>query len=444
MPEEGDDVMKLEGGEGEGRGMGDQGPPSSSSSSLEISLSDEDVMGCAATAGEESKRGTPGQESKNHLEEKEGEGRPPARRRSSTAAMAAQGRLERYASWYRANEHWIAPFEQALQSAIWFLPDSAGSEVSTELLHSAASMWTVANDQVLMLTEETKEMDELRTVERKFPSLLLPLLVATVEQFETVVEVLVARSLRARPRDGTDAMAANAGPLPRERYAWLSLVEAAKASLRLALLYRSQGTSCMLLDGGVSGVAKAVDASVSLERAKAKRTEAFLAFRSRYLAPPSGGAAAAAASALEMEDGPHREVVLDLRRDGARLLALAEVLHVCRPVLYCSLLYRHGAQSWKPWCVSLMAELVACYSTHRCVRRSRSLHTNPVCVRESEARWARMVLYFARSPFYDAFTRGRLKSVRRALKPVPLLGAAANAGYNLLDEIQEYYTYTSG
>ena len=86
---EGDDVMKSEGGEGEGRGMGDQGPPSSSSSSLEISLSDEDVMGCAATAGEESKRGTHGQESKNHLEEKEVEGRPPARRRSSTARRAS-------------------------------------------------------------------------------------------------------------------------------------------------------------------------------------------------------------------------------------------------------------------------------------------------------------------------------------------------------------------
>ena len=104
------------------------------------------------------------------------------------------------------------------------------------------------------------------------------------------------------------------------------------------------------------------------------------------------------------------------------------------------LLYRHGAQSWKPG-ASLAVELWSA-THHR--PRSRSLHTNPVCVRESEARWARMVLYFARSPFYDAFTRGRLKSVRRALKPVPLLGAAANAGYNLLDEIQEYYTYTSG
>ena len=65
-------------------------------------------------------------------------------------------------------------------------------------------------------------------------------------------------------------------------------------------------------------------------------------------------------------------------------------------------------------------------------------------LRESEARWARLVLYFARSPFYDGFTQKTLMRMRDFVAPVPLLGMAAKAGFSLLDEIQQYYTYTSG
>jgi len=42
------------------------------------------------------------------------------------------------------------------------------------------------------------------------------------------------------------------------------------------------------------------------------------------------------------------------------------------------------------------------------------------------------------------YTKRTLVSIRDRLKPVPLLGMASNAGFNLLDDIQSYYTYTSG
>ena len=38
----------------------------------------------------------------------------------------------------------------------------------------------------------------------------------------------------------------------------------------------------------------------------------------------------------------------------------------------------------------------------------------------------------ARSPFYDRYTKRSLTKVRDLLKPIPLLGMATDAGYNLV------------
>ncbi|QDZ25154.1 Pex16-like peroxisomal membrane protein [Chloropicon primus] len=431
---------------------GGEGSEEEEVSSLEIEFSDEDVMGSVPCRDEDDGEREGGRGASVSSKEGRGDGDQSSRRGLERKVGGKGSSLERYAAWYRANEHWIAPFEQALQSAIWFIPDAMGSEVGTELLHSFASMWTVGNEQVMMLTDENAELEELRSVEKRFPQFLLPLLVATVEQFETVVEVLLVqrhhRIQRALVQSGDSAKQPNeAQTLPRDRYKWLCVIEAFKAVMRLGQLYKGKGTGCLLLDGGVSGVAKVVDASSAISTAEVKRIEAFQVFRAKYLVHPNGNAFQDPSGGGKSVLDPSKQTAkfeLDITSDDAKLLTLAEMMHVMRPVVYCSLLWRDGARSWRPWVTSLAVEVVSVAMTHRVVSRSYSLKGNPMCQREKEARWARLVLYLARSPFYDGFTRGRLERVRDLLKPVPLIGMAATAGYNLIDEIQGYYTYTSG
>mmetsp|Transcript_33387 Transcript_33387/g.72073 ORF Transcript_33387/g.72073 Transcript_33387/m.72073 type:complete len:436 (-) Transcript_33387:23-1330(-) len=366
--------------------------------------------------------------------------------------------LERYARWYRANEQWIAPIEQALQSAIWFLPDAgagASGELRVEVLHSVVSMWTVLNEQALLVTEKgDREAERLRTVEKRFPQALLPLLVATIEQFETVVECVLVHKLEQPGEAAAKASVAGSLHARAPRYKWLTLVEAVKATLRLVQLYKSGGkTSCMLLDGGLSGVGNALD--TSCREGERRRNEAFQAFRARYLMPPMGGPGlprnasrrpsqqVAKGSSTSGEDAD-LPAELDLSIRDAHLLTFAEMLQIVRPVVYCSLLWRDGHGSWRPWLSSLACEVSSLVITNGILRRSASLGGNLLCSREQDARWARLVLYLARSPFYDSYTKRTLVSIRDRLKPVPLLGMASNAGFNLLDDIQSYYTYTSG
>ena len=379
--------------------------------------------------------------------------------------------LERYAAWYRSNEHWLAPLEQALQSAIWFIPtrddndegeegsggagqqgrspsllgglaSGASSEINVELLHSLASMWTVVNEQVLLLTDKDPGLSRCRSVAKTFPGAILPLLVATVEQFETVAECVLIHKTENSGGSGTTKNSNR-----NARYKWLCLIEAFKAALRLGQLYKSEGSSCMLLDGGMSGVGKALVFDTSCNAAERKRLEAFQSFRAKYLVQPMGLQDEQVPSSLPKQLLPfpeHEDLNLDLSLEDSQLLTFAELLHIFRPVVYCSLLWRDGVQSWRPWTASLVCELTSNYLTSKITRKCISLNSNPLCLRESETRWARLVLYLARSPFYDGFTRRGLTRVVNVLKRVPLLGSASEAGYNLLDDIQTYYTYTSG
>eukprot|EP00213_Chloropicon_mariensis_P003874 CAMPEP_0197479024 /NCGR_PEP_ID=MMETSP1309-20131121/31009_1 /TAXON_ID=464262 /ORGANISM="Genus nov. species nov., Strain RCC998" /LENGTH=423 /DNA_ID=CAMNT_0043020591 /DNA_START=36 /DNA_END=1307 /DNA_ORIENTATION=+ len=345
------------------------------------------------------------------------------------------GTLARYAKWYRANETWIVPFEQALQSAIWFIPDAgnAQSEVGIEVLHALASLWTVANEQVTLLTEKNEELERLRSVNRNLPHALLPLLVATVEQFETVIECVLVHKLEEQ-----ETAAGGKG-----RYKWLALLEAFKAVVRIGQLCKSEGSSCMLLDGGLSGVGKALD--VGSSSVGWKQAEAFRTFRAKYLVRPTGATISKPMPMLSPSSSSAADdFQLDISRSDAQLLTLAEMLHIFRPVIYCSLLWKDGTKSWKPWVTSLTVELTSLAITHKVTRSASCLKGNPLCVREAEARWARLVLYLARSPFYDGVTNKAMLRFRNWLQPVPLLGMASSAGYDMLDQIQKFYTYTSG
>jgi hypothetical protein len=118
-------------------------------------------------------------------------------------------------------------------------------------------------------------------VQRKFPSALLPLLVATVEQFETVAECVLIQRYEGPPQPPAKSPLVKSS---NQRYKWLCFIELSKAVLRLGQLYKSDRFSCMLLDGGTSGVGKAIPFDKSLNKADRQRVESFQTFRTKYLA----------------------------------------------------------------------------------------------------------------------------------------------------------------
>ena len=386
--------------------------------------------------------------------------------RKTNQGGAASRMLSRYASWVASNAGWILPIEQAVQSALWLLPegmlgDGGGGEVAGEALHAAAGLWSVVNEQALLLAEADEAADEDNegegpSRERRVvrlregaPRALAPLAVAAVEQFETVLELVAAR--RFEGKDGTGG----------SRFAWLTAAEAAKALLRAHQLHASfaDGASCMLLDGGLGGVARAVPSAAGNAAAKlAPAASAWDAFRAAHaLSPPSSHGPPPAPAPHSPGHGCGSGARA-LALGAARAAVLGELLCTLRPVFYCALLWRHGSRSWIPWSASLLAEISALLLTQHAlspspspaaasedasIRSILSLAGNGLAQEELGRRRHRLLLYLARSPMYETATRRALVGARDAVRPVPLLGAAVHGAFELADGVQGYYTYTS-
>ncbi|KXZ54837.1 hypothetical protein GPECTOR_4g909 [Gonium pectorale] len=147
---------------------------------------------------------------------------------------------------------------------------------------------------------------------------------------------------------------------------------------------------------------------------------------------------------------------------GRNLLWLAELLNIWRPVLYVSLLKRYGRRSWRPWLLSLSADLLSAYFHRRgrqhlaqaeeraAAARAAAAHAAAAPgadggeERELYERRKKLLLYGLRSPFLEATTLAVLSRLRSATSRVPLLGFGTDYLYGMVEMLTAYYTYTSG
>lgn len=82
--------------------------------------------------------------------------------------------------------------------------------------------------------------------------------------------------------------------------------------------------------------------------------------------------------------------------------------------------------------------------THDCHRSLAAPGLTAGEEREVAERRRKLVLYALRSPFLEATTLSWLSALRNAARRVPLVGAASDYLYGLVDTFTAYYSYTSG
>eukprot|EP00798_Chlamydomonas_sp_ICE-L_P023373 gene23373-30632_t len=173
---------------------------------------------------------------------------------------------------------------------------------------------------------------------------------------------------------------------------------------------------------------------------------------------------------------------------GAKLVYLAELMHIWRPVIYTSLLHRYGQKSWIPWLGSLSVDLASPHllkqgkhMMHSCgqsgllphptslyasyladsaddipkhaptsllslalLRSLSNMQWTPGEERELEDRKRKMLLYLLRSPFLDSAVMRTLDTLRVKTARLPLLGSLIEYATEMTGTFTAYYTYTAG
>lgn len=111
-----------------------------------------------------------------------------------------------------------------------------------------------------------------------------------------------------------------------------------------------------------------------------------------------------------------------------------EVLYIMRPFLQLLFIRKYGWKSWRAWLLALGVDLFA-----RNLRtRDRTLHED-----ERQRRNLQLLLYLARSPFFDVVIKRILETSARGLRRIPLIGGVASSTLELTTALQTYWFYTA-
>ena len=330
--------------------------------------------------------------------------------------------------WYGANSAWVVPLEHVLNTAVWFFPERFGGEngLAIEAAASLLGIWDVLNAYAHGAARAKGQPD----------AGLWPLYLCGCRQLDVLVELALMRL--ARSPEGRHS---------RGLYRGLAAYEAAKAALRLGILARTGAR--LLVRAGEDGVAAAPANRVRDE---------FLGFRARR-----GLRADAASRPVGPAELAGTEEGRACRR-AARLMAAAEVLYACRPACYAWALARSGRRSWRAWLLSLALDAAA-LRAHALAqaglagavgKRGREAYNRRLA---GPTRWAAewteqerdelarrrllLAVYLFRSPCFDAVTGPALRRLAAALGRVPVAGTLAGRGADMLEGMQQYYSYTN-
>ncbi|KAL1924934.1 uncharacterized protein VTP21DRAFT_4588 [Calcarisporiella thermophila] len=129
-------------------------------------------------------------------------------------------------------------------------------------------------------------------------------------------------------------------------------------------------------------------------------------------------------------------------RDFGRL---AELLFIVRPLIYVLAIRRYGKNSWRPWWISFILEIMARALLHEYYEIRGGKRTMTSLEREEHTRrWYLLFFYVLRSPFYDNYTRSRLDGFIESWSKRPLLSLVAGIIQDYKPLWESVYFYTAG
>ena len=294
--------------------------------------------------------------------------------------------------------------EGIVQSAAWLAPEGAHTDLALEATSAALGVVNIANERLVQPTHD-----------RGAGSSTLSTCIAIIHQLEVVLEMGAERALG-----------------PDDKWSLLVVVEALKASLRLAILRRSGGRVLLGDADGSAGPVPPWVASFASPSERAARTlRALAAFRASRTSV-AGYPACAPLPRVPQSTG----LPPQLQRARATLVA-GEAVRILRPVVYCLAVRRYGRRSWTPWALALSMDM----ASDALLQRVPALNGEER--EELHLRRVLLVYYLLFSPAYEAGIQQGMRGCERALARVPLLGSLAERMRDTLDGVATFHTYTT-
>lgn len=384
-----------------------------------------------------------------------------------------------YEDWVVENAPTVSSIESSLNGLIFLLPASTSHVLLTELTYFAIGLYTWVNDLILIRKMEQlrPKLEALRSKNSGTSSGLLPQLppsstlaitkwLALLRHLELPAEMYALSADRA-----SNVPAHVAGPK------WKLIVftiELVKAILRVVLLLRIQRSrqGHLLVHQSLPSREEFWNERLLIDELEDEET------RSASSATATSKASSASTSTTSTSKRALRPTLLQRTvangRGGASstgsrsglpfdIRTLGELLWIARPLVYLGLIFRHGKQSWTPWIVSLLVDLLSHYcsssepkalpssSSSPSSRRSSSSSSSaffsptsrstPVEQDELVRRLGLWLLYLLRSPFVEAVRSSSIVSRGTSL---PVISSITSFAGRLLDSYRQFYFYISG
>jgi len=344
--------------------------------------------------------------------------------------------LEEYNEFVRLHPQQVKRMEEMGRLVTMMLPVSRlgkYSEVFTESTYSVLGLVGLYHDRVIQGTSNTLSSG---------PRHILRLILTLVTHTEVTLEML-SKLL------GGDQM----------RLFYIFMVELSKAISRLVLLFG--GKTKLLISGGhyeaakkdaVPPVEDAVQPAVSQPTLRSPQWQGRRSGKVVQL-PNELTSFSNVSEPPTSDSAPPRFVDTP---ENAILQTFGEVVYITRPLVYVCHLRISSKDSWRPWMVSLMLELVSL--------RSSSLCTSPTCIEdqklhpamramkkfingsggmpdktmddELKRRRTLLVLYLMRAPLFDTLTLPAVQRVAARFSSIPAVGSTIS---NIMVETLMYY-----
>jgi len=120
---------------------------------------------------------------------------------------------------------------------------------------------------------------------------------------------------------------------------------------------------------------------------------------------------------------------------------IAETIYICKPMVHLGAMACFGTNTWKPWSISFIMDLLSLHLYNKTQKVENSL-TNKQKLQVSR-RIIGLLFYLLRSPFYDRYSKARIETFLLALaNNVPLAGYVCNPLHKYLPFWQSNYFYT--
>ncbi|XP_037933619.1 peroxisomal membrane protein PEX16-like [Teleopsis dalmanni] len=337
-----------------------------------------------------------------------------------------------YEKWVASNPDIVCDLETTSKWVSYFIAGRiSDSNVVSELIYTLSNMLVLYNDRIIAQSQPHVEQNSPKSNSTCYR---LKVILTTLEYSEVFIEISAKRIFGNRGK-----------------WIFIALIQFVKAAGRFFILKHStdkiiRSPALPSLNRRVmkkqqqqlrsNGIANAngsknlvEEHSITLQLKRSGRV-----IRKVEGAPPLQYRSL---SVLKEEKALNECRTIDFNTDKSQALLKAEYLYIAKPLIHLAAIGVFGEKRWKQYTVSLLLDLLSIrlyYKNRELMNKEQKL--------ELSRRSVNLLLYLARSPFYERYTQRRIERVLDFVaNNIPLVRMIASPLKEYIPHWQDTYFY---